>query len=168
MQRHDPRVARPSPRPARRQQPRRSDSSSRAAATPAAGAQRADQRAGQHVVGGVAQLVGDDDSICGVGQLLEQGVVDHDPPGRAEAGHVGVQRRRTAGRVGDQDVLHRRAVLLGQREQVGAQGPAGIGVKLLKAGSTSTGRGTTRRRRARRPQRRPRPTRSAAPGGPAR
>ena len=99
-----------------------SDSSQPSSATPAAGAERADQRAGEDVVGGdVAELVGGDRLDLGVGQLVEHRVVDDDPPGRAEAGDVGVERRRPAGGVGHQHVLHRGAVLLGQRQQIGAQ-----------------------------------------------
>ncbi len=91
---------------------------------PRGGTEGAEQGAGEDVVGrDVAQLVGGDRLDLGVGQPVEHRVVDDDPPGRPESGDVGVQRRRPPGGVGDQHVLHRGAVLLGELEQVGAQLP---------------------------------------------
>ena len=138
-QRDDPRVTRRvRARPAAQRRP--ATAASRARATPAAAPSAPDERAGQHVVGGdVAELVGGDRLDLVVGQLVEDRVVDDDPPGRAEAGHVGVQRRRPAAGVGHQHVLHRGAVLLRQREQVAAQLPAGIDSNRLNAGSMTTG-----------------------------
>ena len=57
------------------------------------------------VVPGVAELVGDDRQRLVLGHVLDQVVVEHHPPGAAEAGDVRVQRRRTTRRVGHQHVV---------------------------------------------------------------
>ena len=99
------------------------------------------ERAGEDVVGGhVAELVGGDRLDLVVGQPVEHRVVDDDPPGRAEAGHVGVQRRRAPAGVGDEHVLHRGAVLArrGPAGRCAADRPASSS-KRLNAGSITTG-----------------------------
>ena len=49
--------------------------------------------------------------------LVEQVVVDDDPPGRAESGHVGVERAGATRGVGDEDVVDRHAVVLGHLQE---------------------------------------------------
>ena len=85
-------------------------------------ADRAHQGAPQHVLAlRVAELVRHDQLDLPVRRRVEQRVVDDDPPGRAEARDVGVERRRTPGGVGDEHVLDRHAVLARQVEQRGPQ-----------------------------------------------
>ena len=135
------------------------------------GAQRPDERAGQDVVGGdVAELVGGDRLDLVVGEPLEHRVVDDDPAGRAEAGDVGVQRRRPPA-----GVRRPARPAPGCRSSRPARAGRCAGCRpasssnRLKAGSMSTGQRkepTTTRRGG--TERRPRPTRSAARGGRAR
>ena len=53
--------------------------------------------------------------------VVDEVVVDDHPARGAEAGHVGVQRRRTPRRVGDEHVVHLDALLVRQRQDLGAQ-----------------------------------------------
>ena len=74
------------------------------------------------------------------GASLDQRVVDDDPPGRADAGHVGVQRRRT--RDSRRPPARRFTGTPSSRASWSRDvrsGPSGIGVNLLKTGSTTTG-----------------------------
>jgi hypothetical protein len=104
------------------------------------GAERAQQRADDDVaLGGVPQLVGDDQLDLRRRRLLEQRVVDDDAPGAGEAADVGVERRRPARGVRDQHLVDRHAVTLGQASRSSRSSPAGSGVKRLKTGSTTTG-----------------------------
>ncbi len=90
------------------------------------GSERADERTRENVVVfGVAELVRDDAGDLGRGGLFEQRVVDDDAAGRAEAGHVGVDRAGAAGGVGDQHILDRYAVAVGHRDQLGPQRAVG-------------------------------------------
>ena len=92
----------------------------------ARGTEGSQDGAGGHVpVLGVAQFVGDDAGHLGRVGALDEGVVDHDPPGRPEPRDVRVDRPGTPGRVGDQDVAHRYAVPLGEPEEPGPQRPLG-------------------------------------------
>ena len=69
----------------------------------------------EHVaVLGVAELVRDDRLDLAGRRLVEQRVVDDDPPGGTEPRDVGVERGRAPGRVRDEHVLHRHAVAGGQ------------------------------------------------------
>ena len=84
----------------------------------------AEHRPGHHVrVLGVRELVGDDGQRLVLRQPLDQVVVDHDPPGAAEARDVGVERRRTPGRVRHQHLVHVDALAVGELEDLGAQLP---------------------------------------------
>ena len=61
------------------------------------------------------------DSASSCGHVVDEVVVEHHPAGAAEAGDVGVQGRRTARRVGDQHVVDRHALAVGELEDRGAQ-----------------------------------------------
>ena len=61
------------------------------------------------------------DSAWSSRQVVDQVVVEHHPAGAAEAGHVGVQRRRTPRRVGHQHVVDLHPLLVGQLEDRGPQ-----------------------------------------------
>ena len=102
--------------------------------------ERSEQRAVPHVVlGRVPEFVCDDrPDLFGRG-LVEQVVVDDDPPGRAESGHVGVERAGATRGVGDEDVVDRHAVVLGHLQSEVFNSPSSIGLKRLNTGSTSSG-----------------------------
>jgi hypothetical protein len=69
----------------------------------------------------MAEFMGDDEFGLPVLAGGQQGVVDDDPPGRAKAGDVGVERGRAAGGVGDQDLPDADTVTGGEREEGVAQ-----------------------------------------------
>ncbi len=87
-------------------------------------ARGAEQRPGHDVVvPGVGELVGHHRQRLVLRQALDEVVVDHHAPGAAEAGHVGVERRRTPGRVRHQHVVDPDALPVGQPQDLGAQRP---------------------------------------------
>ena len=127
QQRQDPRhVLRPEP-------PVRAAHQQAEAADRGQRGQRAEQRAGQHVVlAGVGQLVGHHRQRLVLRQVAHQRVVQDDAPRAAEARDVGVQRRGAPRRVGDQHVVDDHALLLGQRQHAGAQRARGQRRELVE------------------------------------
>ena len=109
----------------------------------------AERRAGEHVVvAGVRQLVGDHRQRLLVGEVLDEGVVDDHPAGAAEARTLGVERRRTTGRVGHEHVVDLDALLGRRARGSGCARPVlerreGVEERLDHA----AGRRTTRQRR---------------------
>ena len=112
----------------------------------------------------MAQLVGDDGEDLAVVDArlpVDEVVVDDHPAGRAEAGHVGVERGRAPRRVGHQHVVDVHALLVGQREDLGAERAVRQRLEVVEQGLDQqrvderaehhqSGQQHARRRRARR------------------
>ena len=87
----------------------------------------------------MAQLMGQHRLDLAAVEALQQGVEEHHPLGRAEAGEIGIAMGRAAAAIHHEQSLRGKAAALHQAFDARLQASSGKGVNLLNSGAMTVG-----------------------------